>query len=364
MPFSRSHNRQHLLFISINDPISHTQLFPYFFQAQDFTSIELRELPLTNFIKGNHPYKRNTVDAICLQTWFDLKAEELKQLLTTIRTTWPMAKLAYLDWFAPADLRYAETLNNYVVAYVKKQLLRDISQYNQSTLGDTNLTDYYARRFQLNELEVNFKVPVEFFEKIILGPNFAFSDYMLPHFMGAPPPDNDRPIDLHARITVSGSEWYSRMRQEAVDKVIALEKTLQVTCRGKVSRKKFIQELLQSKLCFSPFGYGEICWRDFEAMFTGSLLLKPDVSHLSCDPAIFVPYETYVPLNWDLSDFDEKVNHYLNNKKARQAITHNAFNYLHQYFRNKHFIQHTQSLFHRLNLDTDSLARQNSSPQG
>ena len=107
------------------------------------------------------------------------------------------------------------------------------------------------------------------------------------------------------------------MRQEALDKVTHLESRLQVTCRGRVSREEYFKELFNSKLCFSPFGYGEVCWRDFEAMFTGSLLLKPDMSHLDCYPEVFLPYETYIPLAWDLSDFDEKVDHYLNHPAQR-----------------------------------------------
>ena len=31
----------------------------------------------------------------------------------------------------------------------------------------------------------------------------------------------------------------------------------------------------------SPFGFGEICYRDFEAMLNGACLIKPDVSHLT-----------------------------------------------------------------------------------
>jgi len=35
-----------------------------------------------------------------------------------------------------------------------------------------------------------------------------------------------------------------------------------------------IQQALRSgsKICISPFGYGEICWRDFEAIIFGCLL--------------------------------------------------------------------------------------------
>jgi hypothetical protein len=86
----------------------------------------------------------------------------------------------------------------------------------------------------------------------------------------------------------------------------------------------YISELINSKLCISPFGYGEVCWRDFEAILAGSLLIKPDMSHLVTKPNIYIPYETYVPINWDYSDLEEKCIYYIENQKERYKITSNA----------------------------------------
>ena len=173
---------------------------------------------------------------------------------------------------------------------------------------------------------------------------------MLPYFLSPFPQRAHRSIDLHARIAVKGTEWYTRMRQEALDKVTHLEGRLQVACRGRVSREEYFKELFDAKLCFSPFGYGEVCWRDFEAMFTGSLLLKPDMSHLDCYPEVFIPYQTYVPLAWDLSDFDEKVDYYLNHPAEREAIARNAFGLLGDYFRQQRFLDDMQAVIQRLGL--------------
>jgi hypothetical protein len=68
-----------------------------------------------------------------------------------------------------------------------------------------------------------------------------------------------------------------------------------------------------------------VCWRDYEAHATGALLLKPDMSHLRVLPDVFVPFETYVPLKWDLSDFGEKVEHYLRNHEGRSRIVRQGF---------------------------------------
>ena len=352
-PFSKKPGKQRWLFIGERDPICHTQWFPYFFHRDalaDRHNIEIRELPLSRFLEGRHPY-RVPVDAVCFQTWFDLTPEAMEALVKTLKETWPEARLAYFDWFAPTDLRYAEVLDPSIVAYVKKQALRDFSHYNQPTLGDTNLTDYYARRFSLDSPETRFNVPDGFRDKLMLGTHFAFSDHMLPYFLAPFPQQANRTIDLHARIAVKGTEWYTRMRQEALDKVTDLENRLNVVCRGRVGRKEYFAELFNAKLCFSPFGYGEVCWRDFEAMFTGSLLLKPDMSHLDCYPEVFFPNETYIPLAWDLSDFDEKVDYYLNHPVERETIARNAFELLQGYFQQQRFLADIHPLLQRLGLE-------------
>ena len=157
------------------------------------------------------------------------------------------------------------------------------------------------------------------------------------------------------RFTADGAKvCITGRRQEALDKVTGLENRLKVVCRGRVSRDEYFQELFNSKLCFSPFGYGEVCWRDFEAMFTGSLLLKPDMSHLDCYPEMFIPDETYVPLAWDLGDFDEKVEYYLNHPEARDRMTRNAFELLKKYFQDRRFLEDVRPLLRRLGLEAAS----------
>jgi len=353
-PFSQRGARKRCLFITERDAICQAQIFPFFFHARDFArqhGFELRELPLSRFLEDRHPYG-GAVEAVCFQTWFDLSPDALLELTHKIRRTWPEAKIAYFDWFAPTDLRYAAILDPHIAAYVKKQTLRDIGQYDRPTLGDTNLTDYYARRFGLDLPETRFALPAGFEGKLLLSPHFAFTDHMLPYFLKPFPRRENRSLDLHARIAVKGTPWYSQMRQEAFDLVAKQEGRLKVACRGRVGRDEYFKELFDSKLCFSPFGYGEVCWRDFEAMFTGSLLLKPDMSHLNGYPEAFIPGETYVPLAWDLSDFEEKVAYYLAHPDERERIARNAFELLQQYFQHRRFLEDVLPLLRRLGLET------------
>ena len=70
----------------------------------------------------------------------------------------------------------------------------------------------------------------------------------------------------------------------------------------------------------SPFGLGEICYRDFEILFAGSVLIKPNMDHLKTWPNIYKPMETYIPCKWDFSDLEEKVSWVFNNISEAQNI--------------------------------------------
>lgn len=325
--------------ISAPDAICHAQLFPFFYHARELGQryqVELREVPLARWVSGDHPYQ-DEVAAVCLQTWFDLKPQQLRELIRRVKSLYPGTSLAYFDWFAPTDLRFAPVVTDDIVLYLKKHVLRDRSSYDRPTLGDTNLTDYYSRRFGLDEAEKRVTIPEKFWRTLALGTHFAFAPHMLTNFLGHFP-QAKRTIDLHARITVEGAPWYRHMREEALQAVRALPSSAKTVCQGKVPREQYIKELFQSRICFSPFGYGEVCWRDFEAIFSGSLLLKPDMSHLKCYPEIFIPNETYVALEWDLSNFQSIVKYYLSNEKERLRITRNAFELLHDYFAQDQFL--------------------------
>jgi spore maturation protein CgeB len=106
----------------------------------------------------------------------------------------------------------------------------------------------------------------------------------------------------------------------------------------RVTPDVYYQEMRSSRICVSPFGYGELCWRDFEAVLCGCLLVKPDVSHLRTEPDIFIPGETYVPIRWDFSDLAEVCARYLADGEARNRIAARAYQVLSDYYRRSGFL--------------------------
>jgi glycosyltransferase involved in cell wall biosynthesis len=343
-PFGR-HARRVLVVYFPND-VGVSQIDPFFYYhdaLQARHNVEFRVYSLPEFMASDRDGPCGA-DIVLLQSWYELTDDERTVLFGKLQQFHPDAKVVYLDWFAPLDLRLAELLNDKVSVYVKKQIFRDSSQYELPTIGETNLSDYYAKLYGISLNSVQYNVPKEFEKKILLGPGFFTSYSLTREFRRKPPPAGPRPIDLNARITTRKSDWYGTMRRHACEAVKAIADCRAVTDVG-LSRREYFAELRRSKLCFSPFGYGEVCWRDFEAMMTGSLLLKPDVSHLTTDPDVFVAGETYVPIAWDFSDLAEKVAHYLRHDDERQRIAANAYAIVHDYIANGGFIRFADRVF-------------------
>ncbi|WP_422032671.1 glycosyltransferase family protein [Roseovarius sp.] len=335
-PFS-GNSAKRLLLLTIGERIPQSQIFPFHYYARDFRDAldtEIREVEISDYVAGLPDGPRDAT-TVCFQTPFDIPDDELARTMAAIRDRNPKARLVYLDWFAPTDLRMAHRLPE-IDHYVTKHVLRDRDRYAKPLYGDTTLMDYYGRKYDLPHDETRFPIPPGFRDKLHLGPSFVTADFMLPAFAAGQRPDGPRPIDLHARIAVDGSPWYEAMRAESLAAAESLPDTETVTGTG-IGHHRFISELQQSKICFSPFGYGEVCWRDFEAVLTGAVLLKQDMQHVETKPNIFVPNETYVPLRWDLSDFEEKARWLINDPAARDRIARQAFDRLHDYARSGRF---------------------------
>ena len=78
--------------------------------------------------------------------------------------------------------------------------------------------------------------------------------------------------------------------------------------------------LKETAIVPSPYGLGEICYRDFEILFSGCVMIKPNMSHLKTWPNIYRPIETYIPCRWDFSDLEEKINWVFKNISKAQEI--------------------------------------------
>lgn len=98
---------------------------------------------------------------------------------------------------------------------------------------------------------------------------------------------------------------------------------------GTIPKKVYDQEIRNVQAVLSPFGWGEICFRDFEAILNGSVLIKPNMDHIETWPNIFLPSETYIPINWDGTDLLDNTKSILEDSKNCIELTSNAWEIFH-----------------------------------
>ena len=76
-------------------------------------------------------------------------------------------------------------------------------------------------------------------------------------------------------------------------------------------------------MALSPFGQGEVCYRDFEIPEFGVVMVKPTMERVNTHPNPYIENETYIPVNLDWSNLNEIVLKMLDNPNKLSYIIDN-----------------------------------------
>ena len=60
-------------------------------------------------------------------------------------------------------------------------------------------------------------------------------------------------------------------------------------------------------MALSPFGQGEVCYRDFEIFGFGVVMVKPTMERINTHPNPYIENETYMTVNLDWSNLNETI---------------------------------------------------------
>ena len=239
---------------------------------------------------------------------------ELAQLLTIAKVQ--SNKIVWFDTSDSCGSCQFQVLP-FVDKYLKKQLYKDFSLYQRKVWGNRIFFEYYHNAFGATDEKISTEhqclLKDEYAYKIALSWNVGLGDYLSPrfykifdskrfHFLHSfVKPSENRSIDLHFRGsqqgTVVGFQRRLVMNQFQIFSGIKTPNE-----KADANHKQYLCELKDSKSVVSPFGWGEICLRDFEAFVYGCILIKPDMSHVDTFPQYYIPYQTYIPMSWDVSD--------------------------------------------------------------
>lgn len=257
-------------------------------------------------------------------------------------------KIIWMDNSDSTTVTHFELLP-YIDLYLKKQLFKDKTLYQKDFVGGRIFTDYYHSNFNIEDdikfkqffpldLDLSYKVGLSW--NIGLGdmynaftkmnylqrrfPNIKLNNYNI-NFIS---PNSDKSIDVFIRTSSDLSrKLVAFHRQKLIEETEAVinKNNLNGSTNGKwLTTKEFRSSLKKSKILPSPFGWGEIGVRDYEAFIFGGLLLKPDMSYMDTWPNIFLKGETYQSFSWDFEDLETVIVELLNNKKKRIQIARNG----------------------------------------
>lgn len=257
----------------------------------------------------------------------------------------------HVIWFDDSDS--SGILRSYVFPYVhtyaKAQILKDLSYYKESHLTGAIHRDYAHETSGVQDTE-SFKQTIssQNCQILTIGWNLAMNNWVFnncyhPLFSNfvkwtrkdydiifTPPNLSKRDLDVTYRGSlwerVPTVNWWRKKTRDVYNNFVQKRPELRINPPGKVSKLDYHNEMRQSIVSLSPFGVGEICYRDFESFFCGSLLFKPDMNHIDTWPDLFIDGKTYVSHKWDFSDFEDKLEDILSFPKRYEDIAREGQN--------------------------------------
>ena len=126
------------------------------------------------------------------------------------------------------------------------------------------------------------------------------------------------------------TDYYDKHRKEL------LETLMCESCEGdkykiaglvngeRIPKQEYYDKMYNSKIIMAPIGYGAMAPRDIEAAMFGSILVKPDMNFIDSKPFIYEDNETYIAVNYDWSNLEERLDYVLSNyNELREYLVQN-----------------------------------------
>ena len=222
-----------------------------------------------------------------------------------------------------------------VVGFFKITNFKDPQNHNEKTSGDNRYHlnfindkydfDEYENKFSKNDLKkIKCALPAFY--------NFRFDHVRSTrnHFQ------HERPVDLNFAgiVDYSGNKNYKNMdasnrRYEIVNllnshRKLAYERANEygnsyknrkvVSHYGKpYTQPQYWQSLFLSKLSLSPWGFGAYNWRDYETIYLGGILVKPDTDFLESYCDLYQSEKYYFKCDPNFKDLETVCENIINN---------------------------------------------------
>jgi len=252
------------------------------------------------------------------------------------------SKVVYFDDSAsPTTIRF--DIFKYVDQYWKRAVLKEKSLYSKKFYGGRLFSDYYHKNFGINDetpiysqiseekimskLKIAWNIGIGAYPvhsnslrnkyypfirrtstALSIFPHIFPREYIIQNYI------DEMLCQLRKEVIFQNKEMKFSARFDAtpysnsvgyqrriLDEKI---KNNSIFNKGFIQKWDFIKETHSIYSIISPFGWGEVCYRDFEAALGGAFLVKPNMEHIDTWPNIYAN-GLYFSLDWDLQNFNE-----------------------------------------------------------
>ena len=259
------------------------------------------------------PQKKGFVDTIYLEKLFNKNSN-----------------LYWFDMRDSAGTTQFEVLP-YVKKYIKKQFYKDKNLYLKKIEGGRFYSDYYIKNYKIKDA-MDYKSellnPI-YINKLILGWNLGVA-YFFDSTKFSKMDYYKEFIKLkffsnkHYSMILEDFESWERdsqkfdiislmnrkihrnsvvhQRNELQNILINYENKNKII-NNRYSKKDYYKTLKNSKVSVGAYGWGEVCYREFEAIKCGVAFMTADMSNIETWPNIYIKNETYQPYDLDFKNF-------------------------------------------------------------
>ena len=171
-----------------------------------------------------------------------------------------------------------------------------------------------------SDLDLSYDISNDMWDRIkFTGWNVG---QLVPTYRNIQPLNNNKEIDICAIFKESvphntdhnsrNDKFYTEHRSGLWGKLEPLKQKYNMVYK-RLPFQEYVNTLWNSKISFSQFGMGEICFRDFECMQFGTIMIKPNQDIVKTLPNIYEAGETYIDCKYDWSDLEEKIDYIMTN---------------------------------------------------
>ena len=278
-------------------------------------------------------------DTLIIDSRFCGKLKKKKKFIDYLQKKKKKIKLIFADTADNSGQLKIEFLQ-FVDIYWKGQTLKNLNAYMKPHYGGRLFTNFYRKKFNIKDKNKQVSTPVKnknLLKKIEICWNMGLCDhgryshikqklfsvfkfnFLVKNTNNFFLPNKKRNLDISCRIGKEyDRETVSFQRQKISELLGSNINTY------KLSRFKYLNELSNAKYTISPFGWGELCPRDFETFINGGVLIKPDMETINTWPNWYITNKTYLAFDWDLKNFLDKIELALNNYEKLKEVAINA----------------------------------------